>query len=177
METVLINDRVYGSIEIKEPVLIELINSKPLQRLKKIEQFGVPSAWYCFPGFSRFEHSVGVLILLKKLNASLKEQIAGLLHDVSHTAFSHVADWVFGSTIENEDLQDLIHKKILIQSEIPKILEKYSFKISEVSKIEDFGLLERSIPDLCADRVDYALREFMCWTNKEIVPFLFILLL
>ena len=121
MKQILIHDRVYGKIEIEEPVLIELINSKPVQRLRKIEQFGIPSEWHCFPGFKRFEHSVGVLILLIKLNAPLKEQIAGLLHDVSHTAFSHVVDWVFGATTTNEDYQDLIHEKILIQSEIPKI--------------------------------------------------------
>jgi len=31
-----IKDRVYGEIEISEPVLVEIINSPSLQRLKKI---------------------------------------------------------------------------------------------------------------------------------------------
>jgi len=33
----------------------------------------------------------------------------------------------------------------------------------------EFGLLERNSPDLCADRVDYSLREFKYWLNPKIV--------
>ena len=32
--------------------------------------------------------------LLKKFGASTEEQIAGLIHDVSHSAFSHCIDYV-----------------------------------------------------------------------------------
>ena len=31
-------DRVYGNFEIEEPVILELINSKTIQRLKDIDQ-------------------------------------------------------------------------------------------------------------------------------------------
>ena len=88
------NDRIYGEIEIKEPVILELINSPTLQRLRGIDQSGYFEPY--FPGtvYSRFEHSMGVFILLKKYNASTEEQIAGLIHDVSHSAFSHCIDYV-----------------------------------------------------------------------------------
>ena len=90
----LIKDIVYGDVEIDEPVLIELINSDALQRLKHINQAGASK--YIMPKpVTRFEHCVGAMILLKRLGASLEEQIAGLLHDVPHTAFSHVIDFVF----------------------------------------------------------------------------------
>ena len=36
-------------------------------------------------------------MLLAKKGASLTEQIAGLIHDVSHTVFSHVIDRVVGN--------------------------------------------------------------------------------
>ncbi len=88
----IINDAIYGKYKINEPVLVELIKSRPMQRLKKIAQLGIPDRFYHIRGFSRFEHSLGVMLLLRKLNASLEEQAAGLLHDVSHTAFSHVVD-------------------------------------------------------------------------------------
>ena len=50
---------------------------------------------------SRFEHSLGVCHLIKILNGSQKEQIAGLLHDIPHTAFSHVIDYVLENKGEN----------------------------------------------------------------------------
>ncbi len=34
------------------------------------------------------------MMLVNRLGGSLEEQIAALLHDVSHTAFSHVIDYV-----------------------------------------------------------------------------------
>jgi len=153
-----INDCVYGEEEINERVLIDLINSNPIQRLKKISQWGMPSEYYHKNSFSRYEHSIGVLILLRKLNASLKEQIAGLLHDVSHTAFSHVVDWAIGDPTK-EDYQDKIHLEIIESSDIPDILKKHDFNYKEVSDIENFSLLEKPTPGLCADRIDYTLRE------------------
>lgn len=65
-----------------------------MQRLKGISQFRIPDKYYFKDNYSRFEHSIGVMVLLGKLGASQEEQIAGLLHDVSHKAFSHVYDWV-----------------------------------------------------------------------------------
>lgn len=35
------------------------------------------------------------MLLNRQLDASMEEQIVALLHDVSHTAFSHVIDYVF----------------------------------------------------------------------------------
>src|SRR3989344_8664366 len=93
-------DSVYGDEEIKEEVLIELINSKPFQRLKGISQQGMPRELWFTHVNSRYEHSIGVLIILRRLNAGLEAQVAGLLHDVSHTAFSHVVDWVFGDPLK-----------------------------------------------------------------------------
>lgn len=89
----LISDPLYGEFEING-LLEDLIVSKPVQRLKGIHQAGagflVNSRWT----ISRFEHSVGVMLLIRQFGGSLQEQVAGLLHDVSHTAFSHVVDVV-----------------------------------------------------------------------------------
>lgn len=162
-------DKVYGQHNINEPILVELIDSRPIQRLRGLAQFGIPDRFYHLNGFSRFEHSLGVMILLKILGADLKEQIAGLLHDVSHTAFSHVFDWVVGD-MENEDFQSgNRHKTYIIKSEISNILKRYSFNIDEISDIKKFSLLEQKIPRLCADRIDYVLREFPLWIDLSIV--------
>ncbi|MDD5437890.1 MAG: HD domain-containing protein [Patescibacteria group bacterium] len=155
-----VQDRIYGDFEIESPVLVELINSPAVQRLKGINQLGVPQEFYPFKSFSRFEHSLGVMLILKKLGATEEEQIAGLLHDASHTAFSHVIDWVVKEIGGDESYQDDNHLTILRKTELPGILEKYGYKLENITDYHRFGLLERSIPDLCADRVDYSLREF-----------------
>lgn len=166
----IIKDKIYGEVKIKEPVLIELLNSPSVLRLKKISQFGIPDKYYHLKNFHRYEHSVGVMILLKKLGATLEEQIAGLLHDVSVLAFSHVADWVFGSGSKGiEDYHDSIHERFVKKTEIPKILKEFDFDIDRILNEKNFTLLERKAPDLCADRVDYALREFKYWLNPKIV--------
>lgn len=153
-----IDDCVYGSENIEEPVLIDLINSEPLQRLKELNQYGMPDEYYHKRNFSRYDHSVGVMILLTRFGASLEERIAGLLHDVSHLAFSHVVDWVFGDPIK-EDYQDNNHLDFIENSEIPQILKGFLVDYKYISHHKNFSLLEREIPDLCADRVDYSLRE------------------
>ena len=161
-------DEIYGQYNIEEPVLVELINSESLQRLKRIAQWP-PKQFYHLDSFTRFEHSLGTMILLRILGADLKEQVAGLIHDVSHTAFSHVFDWVMDDLV-NEDYQSIHqHKNFLAHSGISNILKKYNFDSDEIAKIKNFTLLEREIPHLCADRVDYALREFKIWTNPTIV--------
>jgi len=167
----LIQDNVYGDEEIKEPVLLELINSPTLQRLKGISQQGMPREFYHREVFSRFDHSIGVLLLLRKLGASLNEQIAGVLHDISHTAFSHVIDWVIGDP-SKEDHQDNIFLDFLKKSEIPFILEKHSISLESTSDLESFTLLEKEAPSLCADRIDYSLRELIDLGYEKKVKFL-----
>jgi hypothetical protein len=156
----LIQDCLYGVVEIDSPVLVELIGSPTIQRLKGIGQLGVPEEYYHIKGFSRYEHSVGVMLLLKRLGADEEEQIAGLLHDASHTAFSHVIDWVVKDTGGDESFQDENHLSYLKRTDVPEILRRYGYVVDKMADLESFGLLERQTPDICADRIDYALREF-----------------
>ena len=153
----ILNDKIYGKVEITSAALKELINSKVLQRMKKMNQFGIPDKYYPFKNYSRYQHSIGVFILLKKLGVPEEEQIAGLLHDVSHTAFSHVYDWVVGSGA-TEDAQDKIHEKFIV-SNLKAVLEKHNLNLKKIANHKNFKLLERDVPMLCADRIDYGLRE------------------
>lgn len=156
----IIEDEVFGEIEIIEPVLIELINSSEIQRLKNITQCGIPEKNYYRKSQSRFDHSIGVLYILKRLGAELEQQIAGLLHDVSTPTFSHVIDWVSGEGEKGkEDFHDSVHEKFILESEIPKILKKYQLASEKIFNPENFPLLENELPGVCADRMDYSLRD------------------
>lgn len=158
-------DRVYGEVEISEPVILDIINSQTLQRLKEIDQAG-PRAFWVNPNaetneydHSRFAHSVGVYLLLNKYNTPLEEQIAGLIHDVSHSAFSHCADYALSSGSEKEHThQDNVFDAFVKKSEIPSILKKHNIDLEYILNEKNFPLEEKSLPDLCADRIDYSLR-------------------
>jgi uncharacterized protein len=161
----LVEDRIYGSFDIESPILLELLNSRLVVRLKNISQLGLPDKYFHVKGFSRYEHSVGVMILLKMLGSSEKEQIAGLLHDVSHTVFSHVIDWVVSDGGE-EGYQDSQHEKVM-SGELGVILEKYGYDYREIANLEKYRLLDCPIPSLCVDRIDYSLRQFPRSIVKE----------
>lgn len=153
----LISDKLYGEFKI-EKVLEELVLSTPVQRLKGVHQGGasylVNEKW----NVTRYEHSIGVMLLIRKLGGSLEEQIAGLLHDISHTAFSHVVDFVFDN--KDEDYHEKIFASVIEESEIPTILKKYGYNYEDLLLDDSkWTLLEQPAPELCADRVDYTLRD------------------
>lgn len=149
-------DTFYGPIEVQEPVLLELIDSPVFQRLKNIHQYGVAYYTTHREEYNRYDHSIGVFAILRVNDTPIEGQIAGLLHDVSHTAFSHVGDWVFGKENKDKNYQDGIHALFLEKSGLAEILKKYNFTTEQIlPKEELFPALENSLPNLCADRIDY----------------------
>jgi len=152
---------VYGSVTIDEPVLIDLIKSPAFQRLKNIRQYGVMCYARSEPHFTRYQHSLGVFFLVKKYGAPLAEQIAALLHDVSHTIFSHVGDRFFKSNYfvgAKVSYQDTIHEWYLAQSGIVDILKVYGYEDACSDKAKkQYHCFDQSLPDLCADRIEYNL--------------------
>lgn len=166
----IIKDKIYGRFEITEPILIELLKSPAVLRLKKISQYGIPDQYCEFKNFSRYDHSFGVMLCLRKIGADLEEQIAGLIHDVSHLAFSHVADWVFAEGHQGkEDYHDSIRDLFIKNSGIPGILKKHGFNLERILDENNFKLLENRIPNVCADRFDYSIQEFYYNHNRSIV--------
>ncbi len=165
-------DPIYGKIKIEDSVILKLIKSSTLQRLKGLPQLGYTSGYYPQAPHTRFEHSLGVFILLKKFGASLKEQIAGLIHDASHTVFCHMEDYIFDSGSQKyHTFQDSTFKEFIFNTRIPSILRKYKFNTDYILNEKNFSLKEKPLPDLCADRIDYFLRDsfyFKTLSKKEI---------
>ena len=160
----IINDKLYGTFNINEPILIDLLNSKAISRLKGISMGGYYPAYPIIQSedLNRYHHSIGVFLLLRKFNASIEEQIAGLIHDTSHSAFSHTIDYIKECQNDEEQKtqsgQDDIHENFIKHSDIYEILEKHSFDISYILDDKNFPLKENNTPDICADRIDYSIR-------------------
>lgn len=151
--------RLNGEVDIVEPIILELINTPEFQRLKGIDQAGYFEQFFPNSKHSRFEHSIGCYLLLKRYGAYIAEQIAGLLHDLSHSVFSHCADYALaGGSETKHSYQDNIFKVYVLNSSIPEILEKHGFLVDHIIDENNFSLQETLLPDLCADRIDYSLR-------------------
>ncbi|MDT8861194.1 HD domain-containing protein [Alkalihalobacillus sp. MEB130] len=169
----LLTDSIFGHFEITG-VLEELIISSAVQRLKGIHQGGASFLVNDLWKVTRYDHSIGVMLLIRKLGGSVEEQVAGLLHDVSHTAFSHVIDYVFDN--QNEDYHEEIFDKVVVASSIPQILKKYGYDYREILEEQTkWSILEQPAPDLCADRIEYTLRdmfEYGYLSKGEIEAFL-----
>ena len=154
---------------------MELLNSPALKRLKNIDAGGYgPLLARPYPlnskrGHNRLAHSIGVYYLLKKHGAPIEERIAGLIHDVSHSAFSHIIDHVIDSgNSKEQNHQDNSHDRFIKKTKIPKLIKKYGFNLNYILDDKNFPLKEKELPNLCADRIDYLFRWAV--TFNEITP-------
>ncbi len=99
----IINDPVFGFLNIPDGVLFTILQHPYMQRLNRIRQLGL--SFFVYPGamHSRFLHSLGAMHLMHEAITSLREKgvditdneataamAAILLHDVGHGPFSHV---------------------------------------------------------------------------------------
>jgi HD superfamily phosphohydrolase len=150
-----VNDFLYGKMELPA-VFADLLKTDALKRLAGIHQSG--AIFLVNPDIchSRLEHAIGVAMLIRMLGGSELEQIAGLLHDISHTAFSHVGDYVFDNT--DEDYHEKVFAEVLCKSEVPDVLLSYGYNVNQIL-YGTFDILEQPLPSLCADRLDYTLRD------------------
>ena len=150
-----INDELYGEYYVDD-VIYEIINTKIFKRLKNIYQSGggylVNELW----NVNRHEHSIGTMILSLKFNGNIEEQIKALLHDISHTAFSHVIDYVLKN--ENEDYHEKIQEDFLNDEELLSIFGKYNLNIKRIMS-KNYSFLDNESPELSFDRIDYTLRD------------------
>jgi HD superfamily phosphohydrolase len=150
-------DRVYGEVSIDEPEILRLIECPTFQRLRGIRQAGPSAFAFPFKTVTRFEHSLGVHLLLRTLGAGRREQVAGLLHDISHTAFSHAVDFIVSS--EEQDHHEELKPVFLERPDIVAALAAMGLGPQEFFDDSIYPLLERPLPWLCADRLDYFFRD------------------
>jgi len=121
----IINDPVYGFINIPGDFVFDIIEHPWFQRLRNIKQLGLTSFVYPGATHSRFQHGLGALHLMdmaihtlrsKGVQISTEEEeaafIAILLHDAGHGPFSHALENSIISGITHEELSLLLMKKL-----------------------------------------------------------------
>jgi uncharacterized protein len=172
-------DPIHGYIHFDDANLYKLVESKEMQRLKRIYQLG--GSFQVFPTaeHSRFSHSIGAYQIVSRIvdevdgikNAlSALDQIvlktAVLLHDLGHGPFSHAFEMVH--KIKHEEYTKAI---INSNSEVNKILKAIDPKLPSLLSQVYEGKYKNEIVNqlvssqLDADRMDYLLRDaYFCGT-------------
>ena len=133
-------DDVYGEVEITEPVILALLNTAALKRLNGIMQHGITALIGVTEPITRLDHSIGAMLLVKRLGASVEEQVAALLHDVSHTVFSHVIDNVFDSAL-SQSYHDQVKEAYADKTEIPTVLTQFGYDWKHVLEETNYPIL------------------------------------
>jgi hypothetical protein len=151
-------DPIYGPAEISEPALLDLLETRALQRLNGILQHGISGLVGVTNPTTRLEHSIGTMLLVRRLGGTLEEQIAALVHDVSHTAFSHVIDYVYDQR-DSQTYHEQNKERYVANTDLPCTLARHGYDWQEVIDEDRYPILEQPGPALCADRLDYFFRD------------------
>jgi HD superfamily phosphohydrolase len=121
----IINDPVFGFINIPNDFIYKIIQHPFLQRLNRIRQLGL--APYVYPGaqHTRFHHSIGAMFLMDEALKALKEKghniskeetdaalAAILLHDIGHGPFSHVLEHTLVTNVHHETISLLLMEQM-----------------------------------------------------------------
>ena len=121
----IINDPVFGFINIRSELVFDLIEHPYFQRLRRIKQLGL--SCLVFPGanHTRFEHALGAVHLMRSAIAILKLKgqeitdeeadavtVAILLHDIGHGPFSHVLENTLVPNVSHEHISLLLMEEL-----------------------------------------------------------------
>ncbi|MDR0893437.1 MAG: HD domain-containing protein, partial [Mediterranea sp.] len=121
----IINDPVFGFINIPKGLPYDLIRHPLLLRLTRIKQLGLSSVVYPGAQHTRFQHSLGAFYLMSEAITQLRAkgneitdeeaeavQAAILLHDIGHGPFSHVLENTIVKGVDHEEISLLFMEQI-----------------------------------------------------------------
>lgn len=174
-------DPVLNYIYVQHQVILDLINTKEFQRLRRIKQLGPAS--YTFHGaeHSRFTHSLGVYEITRRIcdgflrnypskiagdglwddSQRLVSLCAALLHDIGHGAYSHTFEHIFGTNHEAITQEIITSEKTEVNQVLSKISPSFP---KEVASVIDHTYPNQQVVQMIssqcdADRMDYLLRD------------------
>lgn len=134
---------IFSKREESSRLILELIDTPWVQRLRRIAQTGNTNLVYMFSEHSRFGHSLGVAYLSHLLMTNLEKHspdeispyknavaAAALLHDIGHVApGSHLAEKLWGS--ERGKHETITARIIREDNKINTILKNYGENLSD----------------------------------------------
>lgn len=164
----ILNDPIYGFIQIPNSLIFDIIEHPYFQRLRRITQMGFSNLVYPGANHTRFHHALGCVYLMEKavrvlrfkgVAISQEEEnalyIAILLHDIGHGAFSHALEHSIVNGISHEEISlKFMHQ---LNKEFKGKLD-LAIQIFE-GKYERKFLYQLISSQLDIDRLDYLKRD------------------
>lgn len=144
------------------PVLRELCQTPAMIRLRKIGM-NCGCEYTAFPRFfdlapySRFDHSLGVGLIVWHFTHDEKQAAAGLLHDISSPVFAHVVDFMNGDYLTQESTESDTRAVITASDELTAVLDRFGLTVDEVCDYHLYPIADNDTPQLSADRLEYTL--------------------
>ncbi|MFW5886714.1 MAG: HD domain-containing protein [Bacteroidota bacterium] len=164
----IINDPVYGFIDIPSEFIHDIIGHPNVQRLRRIQQLGLTNFVYPGANHTRFQHAIGAMHLMslainvirsKGHNITEEEaeasRLAILLHDIGHGPYSHALEFSIVQGVKHEDISLFFMKKL--NNEFQGKLDM-AIKIFQNKYPKKF-LHELVTSQLDMDRLDYLRRD------------------
>jgi len=164
----IINDPIYGFVQIEKGIILDLIEHPFFQRLRRISQLGL--SYLVYPGayHTRFHHAIGCVFLMNKAIDQIRKKghkitgkeaeavcIAILLHDIGHGPFSHTLEKSIVNHINHETLSLLFMQELNKQFKGKLTLAIQIFKDEYKKRF----LHQLVSSQLDMDRLDYLKRD------------------
>ena len=107
--------------------------------------------------YSRFDHSVGVALIVWHFTHDEAQTVAGLLHDVASPVFAHVVDFLKGDYLVQESTEDGTCAIIENDETLQAALRTYRLTTGDVCDYHRYPIADNDSPRLSADRLEYTL--------------------
>lgn len=142
--------------------LREFSAAQPVERLRGVgmncglEYTDFPN-FRGIPPYSRYDHSVGVGLIVWNFTHDERQAAAGLLHDVATPCFAHVVDFLRGDHLAQESTEEETEGIIRGSAQLQGLLRKYGLATAEVCDYHMYPVADNDSPRLSADRLEYTL--------------------
>ena len=105
--------------------------------------------------YSRFDHSVGVALIIWHFTHDKAQTISGLLHDVSTPVFSHVSDFRKGDALTQTETEGTNESIIRSDRNLDALLAVDELRVEQVEDYHKYPIADNEIPQLSSDRLEY----------------------
>lgn len=109
------------------------------------------------PPYSRWQHSLGVGLIVWHFTGNRAQATAGLLHDIATPTFAHVVDFLHGDHMRQESTEQGTAEIISADAMLVQSLAKYGLHPAQVEDYHDYPIADNDAPRLSADRLEYTM--------------------